>query len=29
MDSNDKTEEMQTDERDQHAKIALGVDPDA
>jgi hypothetical protein len=29
MDSNDETEEMSGDERDQHAKIALGVDPDA
>lgn len=29
MESKDETEEMQTDERDRHAKIALGVDPDA
>lgn len=29
MKSNDETEEMQSDERDEHAKIALGVDPDA
>lgn len=29
MESENKTDEMNQDERDKHAKIALGVEPDA
>jgi hypothetical protein len=28
MESDNKTDEMSEDERNQHAKIAMGVDPD-
>lgn len=29
MDADNETTEMSADEREQHAKLALGVDPDA